>query len=113
VARVEAAPGHVVMVSTWMLDPVACVGIRAYASADKHGEWLTMTEAAVKLGVTNHVIRRLIKEKTLPAEQVMRNAPHQIRVVDLEREEVAEALKCRKAPCRDPRQTAFQMITNT
>ena len=88
-------------------------GIRAYASADKHGDWLTMTEAAEKLGVTNHVIRRLIKEKTLPAEQVMRNAPHQIRVVDLEREEVAEALKCRKAPCRDPRQTALPMITNT
>jgi excisionase family DNA binding protein len=88
-------------------------GIRAYASADKHGEWLTMTEAAEKLGVTNHVIRRLIKEKTSPAEQVMRNAPHQIRVVDLQREEVAEALKCREAPCRDPRQTALPMITNT
>jgi hypothetical protein len=27
VARVEAAPGYVVMVSTWMLDPVACVGM--------------------------------------------------------------------------------------
>ena len=27
VARVEAAPGHVVIVSTWMLDPVACVGM--------------------------------------------------------------------------------------
>ena len=27
VARVEAAPGHVIMISTWMLDPVACVGM--------------------------------------------------------------------------------------
>jgi hypothetical protein len=42
----------------------------------------------------------------------MRNAPHQIGVVDLERGEVAETLKCRKAPYRDPRQTALPMITN-
>ena len=27
VARVEAAPGHVVIMATWMLDPVACVGM--------------------------------------------------------------------------------------
>ena len=26
-ARVEAAPGHVIIISTWMLDPVACVGM--------------------------------------------------------------------------------------
>lgn len=87
--------------------------IRAYASADKHGGWLTMAEAAEKLGVSHHVVRRLIKEKILPAEQVMRHAPHQIKVVDLEREEVAEAVKHRKAPCRDPRQATLPMITNT
>ncbi len=38
---------------------------------------------------------------------------HQIKVVDLERQEVAEAVKHRNAPCRDPRQTKLQMITNT
>ncbi|NEX48828.1 recombinase family protein [Pseudotabrizicola algicola] len=88
-------------------------GIRAYASADKQGGWLTMAEAAEKLGVTHHVIRRLIKEKILPAEQVMRHAPHQIRIVDLESDAVAEALRHRNAPCRDPRQTTLPMITNT
>ncbi|MGQ0567219.1 MAG: recombinase family protein [Gemmobacter sp.] len=88
-------------------------GIRAYASADKHGGWLTMAEAAEKLGVSHHVVRRLIKEKILPSEQVMRHAPHQTKVVDLERDEVAEAVKHRNAPCRDPRQTTLPMITNT
>jgi hypothetical protein len=88
-------------------------GIRAYASADKQGGWLTMAEAAEKLGVTHHVIRWLIREKILPAEQVMRHAPHQIKVVDLKSDAVAEALKHRNAPCRDPRQTTLPMITNT
>jgi DNA invertase Pin-like site-specific DNA recombinase len=45
-------------------------GIHAYRSAEKNGEWLTMTEAAGKLGVTNHRIRRLIKDRVLAAEQV-------------------------------------------
>jgi excisionase family DNA binding protein len=46
--------------------------IHAYRSAHKDGEWLTMSEAAAKLGVTNHRIRHLIKEGLLPAEQVVR-----------------------------------------
>ncbi|MBB6014489.1 DNA invertase Pin-like site-specific DNA recombinase [Aquamicrobium lusatiense] len=88
-------------------------GIRAYASADKQSGWLTMGEAAAKLRVSHHVIRWLIREKILPAEQVMRHAPHQIRLIDLESDAVAEALKHRNAPCRDPRQTTLPMITNT
>ncbi len=44
--------------------------IHAYKSADKEGEWLTMTEAAATLGVTNHRIRHLIKTNVLSAEQV-------------------------------------------
>jgi excisionase family DNA binding protein len=44
-------------------------GIRAYRSAEKNGEWLTMSEAAAQLGVTNHRIRLLIKDRVLPAEQ--------------------------------------------
>lgn len=34
-----------------------------------------MSEAAKLLGVTNHVIRRLIKDWILTAEQVMPDAP--------------------------------------
>jgi hypothetical protein len=37
-------------------------GIHAYRSAERDGQWLTMSEAARELGVTNHVIRRLIRE---------------------------------------------------
>jgi hypothetical protein len=32
-------------------------GINAYRSAEKNGEWLTMSEAATTLGVTHHRIR--------------------------------------------------------
>jgi hypothetical protein len=42
-------------------------GIHAYRSAEKNGEWLTMSDAAKLLGVSNHAIRRLIKEtESLP-----------------------------------------------
>ncbi|EQD46026.1 resolvase domain-containing protein, partial [mine drainage metagenome] len=67
-------------------------GIRAYRSAEKSGEWLTMSEAAVKLGVTNHQVRRLIKEGVLSAEQVVFDAPYQIRASDLQDERVIAAL---------------------
>src|SRR5436305_1451031 len=50
---------------TWTAHRVSSVrrvrGIHAYRSAEKDGEWLTMTEAAKALGVTNHAIRHLIK----------------------------------------------------
>ena len=35
------------------------------------GEWLTMSETAKALGVTNHMIRRLITAGVLPAVQVV------------------------------------------
>src|SRR5436309_2539950 len=60
---------------TWTAHRVSSVrrvnGINAYRSAEKTGEWLTMTEAAVRLSVTNHKIRRLIKDRVLDAEQVV------------------------------------------
>ena len=43
---------------TWTAHRVSSLrrvrGIHAYRSAEKNGEWLTMSEAATKLGVTNH-----------------------------------------------------------
>jgi hypothetical protein len=60
-------------------------GIHAYRSAEKSGEWLTMSEGATMLGVTSHRIRRLIKDSILQSEQVVPGAPHQIRVSDLTR----------------------------
>ena len=60
---------------TWTAHRVSSLrrvhGIRAYRSAEKNGEWLTMSEAAKLLGVSNHAIRRLIKEGILAAAQVV------------------------------------------
>jgi excisionase family DNA binding protein len=67
-------------------------GLHAYRSAEKNGEWLTMTEAAAKLGVTNHVIRRLIKDRILPAERVVPGAPYQIRAASLEDDQIVVAI---------------------
>ena len=80
---------------TWTAHRVASLrrvhGIHAYRSAEKNGEWLTMSEAATRLGVTNHVIRRLIKNRVLSAEQVVPGAPYQIRSTDLQDEQVITA----------------------
>jgi excisionase family DNA binding protein len=68
---------------TWTAHRVSSVrrarGIHAYRSAEKDGEWLTLTEAAAALRVTSHTVRRLIKSGVLPAVQVVPGAPHQIR----------------------------------
>jgi excisionase family DNA binding protein len=88
-------------------------GIHAYRSAEKNGEWMTMSEAAAALGVTNHVIRRLIHERILAAEQVVSGAPYQIKASDLRDERVTVALKRRSSPCRGDRQTEFPMFPAT
>ena len=104
---------------TWTAHRVASIrrvnDIHAYASAEKSGEWLTMTEAAKRLGVTNHVIRKLIKDNVLQAEQVVPRAPYQIKGVDLEREDVMEAVnnRRRKSPYRDPRQISLPINSST
>lgn len=93
--------------NTWTARRVSSVrrthGIRAYASAYKDGEWLTMSEAATQLGVSNHVIRRLIRSGILPAEQVVPRAPYQIRAADLDDEPVRRAMasRRRRRPCRE------------
>jgi excisionase family DNA binding protein len=89
---------------TWTAHRVSSVrrvnGIHAYRSAEKNGEWLTMTEAATRLGVTHHRMRRLIKGGILPAEQVVAGAPYQIRADDLQQERVAAAVGRTGRPCR-------------
>ena len=60
-------------------------GIHGYRSAEKNGEWLTMRDAAAKLGVSHHQVRKLIKAGILvKSEQIMPDAPHQIRAADLQ-----------------------------
>ncbi|RWY35695.1 serine recombinase [Falsigemmobacter intermedius] len=102
---------------TWTAHRVASVRrvreIHAYRSAEKDGEWLTMTEAAKTLGVTNHVIRRLIKSGTLSAEQVVSGAPYQIRANDLASEAVKIAATRKHRPCRITDTDTLPMFTDT
>jgi DNA invertase Pin-like site-specific DNA recombinase len=102
---------------TWTAHRVSSLrrvrSIHAYRSAQKNGEWLTMSEAAAKLGVSNHQIRRLIKEAVLPAEQVVFDAPWQIRARDLQDERVIAALAHKGRPCRAIPENQTSMFSDT
>jgi excisionase family DNA binding protein len=102
---------------TWTAKRVSSVrrvrDIHAYRSAEKDGEWLTLTEAAKHLGIGSHMIRRLIQTGVLPAEQVMRGAPHQIRATDLEADQVKTAIARKGRPCRAPGEDMLPMFTDT
>src|ERR1700741_981118 len=102
---------------TWTAHRVASVrrvrGIHAYRSAEKDGEWLTMTEAATALGVTNHTIRRLVKTGVLPAEQVVAGAPYQIRADDLTSASVKSAMARKGRPRRVADASTLPMFTDT
>ena len=87
--------------------------IRAYKPAADE-EWVTMSGAAELLGVSNHVVRRLITTGVLPAEQVVPRAPYQIRASDLETEAVRRALNSRgTGPCRSELKTQNLRISGT
>ena len=102
---------------TWTAHRVGSVrmvnDIRAYRSAHKDGEWLTMSEAATKLGVNNHRIRRLIKEGLLAAEQVVPRAPYQIRASDLLNQRVIDAAARTARPCRIDSENQISMFSST
>jgi excisionase family DNA binding protein len=102
---------------TWTAHRVSSVrrvnGIHAYRSAEKNGEWLTMSEAAVKLGVSHHRIRCLIKDRILPAEQVVPGASYQIRASDLETDAVSAAISRTHRPCRHGSQNQLPMFPST
>lgn len=88
--------------------------IVGYESAVKDGKCLTMSEAAARLGVTAHEIRRLIKSGVLPARQVIEDAPWQIMSDDLVRPEVQQALRSRgKHPRRKSVDTRSLRIPGT
>jgi hypothetical protein len=89
---------------TWTADRVGSLrrlhGIHCCLSAGKNGEWLTLSDAAAKLGVSHHQVRKLIKAGILTSQQIIPDAPHQIRAADLSSEQVAAALKRKGRPCR-------------
>ena len=101
---------------TWNAKRVSSIrrvnDIHGYLSADKDGPWRTMTEAAKELGVTNHVIRKLIKDGILPANQVVDGAPYQIRTTDLHSDNVKAALSRKRRPCRDECDEQLSMFTS-
>ena len=74
--------------------------IRGIRSDKMNEAWLTMSQAADQLGVTNHVIRRLIQNGILAAEQAVPQAPWRIRASDLEDQRVIDACQPVKRPCR-------------
>lgn len=88
-------------------------GIHAYRPAEKDGEWLTLSQAATKLGVNNHRIRRLIKDGLLPAEQVVPCAPYRIRACDLADPRVSDAVARTSRPCRVEDENQISMFSNT
>ena len=90
--------------------PLLC---RPVTELPESGAWLTMSEAAAELGVTNHVIRRLIKIGALPAEQVVPRAPYQIRAEDLHSEAVKAALVSRNGPCRIDSELQMSLFTRS
>jgi DNA invertase Pin-like site-specific DNA recombinase len=102
---------------TWTAHRVGSIrkvhGIDAYRSANKDGEWLTMSEAAAKLGVTNHRIRSLIKRGLLPAQQVVPRAPYQIRASDLLDQRIIDAISRTGRPCRIDGENQISMFSNT
>jgi len=102
---------------TWTAHRVSSLrrvhGIHAYRSAEKNGEWLTMSDAAKLLGVSNHAIRRLIKDGILAAEQVVPDAPYQIRASDLQSQKIVDALARNTRPCRGKMESQSSMFPDT
>jgi excisionase family DNA binding protein len=87
--------------------------IHASRSAEKDGEWLTMSEAAAELKVTNHVIRRLIQDRVIPAEQIVPGAPYQIKESDLRDDRVAAVLRRKGSPHQSESQNELPIFPNT
>jgi hypothetical protein len=102
---------------TWTANRVSSLrrvrGISAYRSSEKEGEWLTLSEAAVKLGVSPHQIRRFIKQGILTADQVVPDAPYQIRASDLLEERVTTAIARKSSPYRTNSEKQTSLFSNT
>jgi hypothetical protein len=82
---------------TWNASRVA--GLRGYhkiAPFQKQDDWVTLEEAARELQVSNTVVKRLIRERILPAKQVVKFAPWIIEKKDLSLAAVQSQVKAAK-----------------
>jgi hypothetical protein len=79
--------------------------------------WITMQQAAVALGVSDAVVRRLIEQKTLPAKQVVKFAPWMIERAQLTLPAVHRAVRLihtgRRSPSRVPSNAQTPMFTDS
>ena len=79
-------------------------GIPVFSKSEPRA-WKTMLEASSLLGVSNAVVRTMIRKKILPARQVAKCAPWMIDATDLELPEVRNYTKKaaigKSAPCHD------------
>ena len=102
---------------TWTAHRVSSIrrvrGIRAYRSAEKDGEWLTLREAAERRGVTSHRIRKLINAGILRVEQVVPGAPFQIRAADMDAPSVMQAAGRKGRPCHLAANNQLPMFPDT
>ena len=94
---------------TWRLHSVYNARyIHRLTNYRKENAWVTVEQAARELGVSHTVIRRLIREGTLPATQVMESTPWIIPRESLTltsvKSEVAAVHSGRQLPKRDPKQ---------
>ena len=97
--------------NTWIQGRVR--SLRAYHKIDVmdgKGErnWLTLADTANELGISTQSVRKLIRQKILPAKQVVAHAPWVIERKALEIPAVQEATNAiregRRIPRRDPQQ---------
>lgn len=88
-------------------------GIAPYREGERaeRGE-VTIEEAATALSLSQSSILRMLREGTLPGQQLCKGAPWIIHLQDLERQDVRDDAKCRRSRCpssRDPRQRSFDL----
>ena len=75
-------------------------------------EVLTLAEAADRLRVSRHVVRKLIRLGVIPARQAVAKAPWRIRAVDLQDESVAAAVaKAGNGPASGASQRELPMFS--
>lgn len=101
--RLKTGYGH-----SWNGDRVRRVryeqNLPAYSTAPllKGGErFVTMSEAASVLDVSRGIVKELVDNGVLPATQIAREAPWQIRATDLDLAAVRDAVRVRRSPRRD------------
>ena len=83
---------------------------------DNSGDWVTIEQASKLLGVSHTVVRRLIRERILPAAQVVESAPWIIRREDLSLSAVQAQVNAvrqgRQLPTTDPTQRVIPWEQN-